>query len=108
VDSFFREYEDKPTLQSVVVKGVELKKGSRVLLWPRPGGDIMDLALAGKAAFVDGIEQDYEDRIYIAVTLEDDPGRDLGEDRFLGHRFFFSPEEVEPLDVEYPPEFPHE
>jgi hypothetical protein len=108
VDSFFREYEDKPTLQSVVVKGVELKKGSRVLLWPRPGGDIMDLALAGKAAFIDGIEQDYEDRIYIAVTLEDDPGRDLGEDRFLGHRFFFSPEEVEPLDVEYPPEFPHE
>jgi hypothetical protein len=103
VDSFFREYEDKPTLQSVVVKGVELKKGSRVLLWPRPGGDIMDLALAGKAAYVDGIEQDYEDRIYIAVTLEDDPGRDLGEDRILGHRFFFSPEEVEPLDVEFPP-----
>ena len=104
MDSFFREYEDKPTLQSVVVKGGELKKGSRVLLWPRPGGDIMDLALAGKAAFVDGIEQDYEDRIYIAVTLEDDPGRDLGEDRFLGHRFFFSPEEVEPLDFEVPHE----
>jgi hypothetical protein len=108
VDFFFREYEEKPTLQSVVVKGVELKKGSRVLLWPRPGGDVMDLALRGKAAFLEGIEQDYEDRIYIAVTLEDDPGRDLGEDRFLGHRFFFSPEEVEPLDVEHPPEFTHE
>jgi hypothetical protein len=108
VDFFFREYEEKPMLQSVVVNGVELKKGSRVLLWPRPGGDIMDLALAGKAAFIEGIEQDYEDRIYIAVTLEDDPGRDLGEDRILGHRFFFSPEEVEPLDVEYPPEFTHE
>jgi hypothetical protein len=106
VDFFFREYEDRPTLQSVVVKGIELKKGSRVLLWPHPGGDIMDLALAGKAAFVEGIEQDYEDRIYIAVTLEDDPGRDLGEDRILGHRFFFSPEEVEPLEL--PPEFPHE
>jgi hypothetical protein len=108
VDFFFREYEEKPSLQSVFVNGVELKKGSRVLLWPRPGGDIMDLALAGKAAFIEGIEQDYEDRIYIAVTLEDDPGRDLGEDRILGHRFFFSPEEVEPLDVEYPPEFRHE
>ena len=106
MEDFFREYEERPTLQSVVVKGVELKKGSRVLLWPRAGGDIMDLALAGKAAFVEGIEQDYEDRIYIAVTLEDDPGRDLGEDRVLGHRFFFSPEEVEPL--EFPPEFPHE
>ena len=104
MEDFFREYEEKPALESVVVEGVELKKGSRVLLWPRAGGDIMDLALKGKVAFVDGIEQDYEDRIYIAVTLEDDPGRDLGEDRFLGHRFFFSPGEIEPLDFEVPDE----
>ncbi len=104
MDDFFREYEERPALQSVVVRGVELAKGSRVLLWPRAGGDIMDLALKGKVAFVEGIEQDYEDRIYIAVTLEDDPGRDLGEARFLGHRFFFSPEEIEPLDFEVPDE----
>ncbi|MDQ5814613.1 MAG: hypothetical protein M3289_07835 [Actinomycetota bacterium] len=104
MDDFFREYEERPALQSVVVRGVELAKGSRVLLWPRAGGDIMDLALKGKVAFVEGIEQDYEDRIYIAVTLEDDPGRDLGEGRFLGHRFFFSPEEIEPLDFEVPDE----
>jgi hypothetical protein len=98
---YFREQEGRPELQSVGVGGVELKKGSRVMLWPRPGGDIMDLALAGKVAFVESIEQDYEDRIYLAVTLEDDPGRDLGEDRsILGHRFFFSPEEVVPLDPE--------
>jgi hypothetical protein len=104
MDDFFREYEERPALQSVVVRGVELAKGSRVLLWPRAGGDIIDLALKGKVAFVEGIEQDYEDRIYIAVTLEDDPGRDLGEGRFLGHRFFFSPEEIEPLDFEVPDE----
>ena len=104
MDDFFREYEERPALRSVVVRGVELAKGSRVLLWPRAGGDIMDLALKGKVAFVEGIEQDYEDRIYIAVTLEDDPGRDLGEDRFLGHRFYFSPEEIEPLDFEVPDE----
>jgi hypothetical protein len=98
---FFREQEGRPELQSLLVEGTELKKGSRVLLWPRPGGDIMDLALAGKVAFIEAIEQDYEDRIYIAVTLEEDPGRDLGEDRStLGHRFFFSPEEVVPLDPE--------
>ena len=102
---FFREQEGRPELQSLVVDGVELKKGSRVLLWPRSGGDIMDIALAGKAAFIEAIEQDYEDRIYLAVTLEDDPGRDLGENRTtLGHRFFFSPEEVVPLDVENPRE----
>jgi hypothetical protein len=97
---FFREQEGRPELQSVVVGGVELKKGSRVMLWPRPGGDIMDIALAGKVAFIEGMEQDYEDRVYIAVTLEDDPGRDLGGERILGHRFFFSPEEVVPLDLE--------
>jgi len=97
---FFREQEGRPALQSVVVGGVELRKGSRVMLWPRPGGDVMDLALAGKVAFVESMEQDYEERVYIAVTLEDDPGRDLGGDRVLGHRFFFSPEEVVPLDLE--------
>ena len=104
MEDFFREYEERPALEGVVVEGVELKKGSRVLLQPRPGGDIMDLALAGKVAFIEGIEQDYEDRIYVAVTLEDDPGRDLGEDRILGLRFFFSPEEVVPLDLELPHE----
>ena len=104
MEDFFREYEERPALESVSVGGVELRKGSRVLLWPRSGGDIMDLALKGKVAFVEGLEQDYEERIYIAVTLEDDPGRDLGVDRFLGHRFFFSIEEVEPLDFEVPHE----
>lgn len=104
MEDFFREYEERPALQSVTVKGVELEKGGRVLLWPRAGGDIMDLALKGKIAFVEGIEQDYEDRVHIAVTLEDDPGRDLGGDRILGHRFFFSPEEIEPLDFEVPRE----
>jgi hypothetical protein len=97
---FFREQEGRPALESVVVEGVELRKGSKVLLWPSSGGDIIDIALAGKAAFIEGIEQDYEDRIYIAVTLEDDPGKDLGGDRILGHRFFFSPKEVVPLDLE--------
>ena len=100
MEEFFREQEERPALESLVVEGVELRKGSRVLLRPRPGGDIMDLALAGKVAFIEAIEQDYEDRIHLAVTLEDDPGRDLGAERILGHRFFFSPGEVIPLDLE--------
>ncbi len=105
MEDFFRDFEERPALERLVVEGVELKKGSRVLLSPRPGGDIMDLALKEKVALIEGIEQDYEDRIYIAVTLEDDPGRDLGADRILGHRFFFSPEEVIPLDLETSDEF---
>jgi hypothetical protein len=31
------------------------------------------------------------------VTVDDDPGRDLGAEGNTGHRFFFAPEEVEPL-----------
>ena len=44
-----------------------------------------------------------EGGIQLAVTVEDDPGRDLGEERQIGHRFFFSPEEVEPLPGMAPP-----
>lgn len=72
-----------------------LRVGERVRLNPRQGGDILDLALAGKTAVIEAIERDFEDRVYVAVVVEDDPGRDLGDGRFPGHRFFFSPEEVE-------------
>jgi hypothetical protein len=88
--------EEKRALESVKVSGVEIRQGMHVRLKPRAGGDIFDLALTGKTAVVESIEQDYEGKIHFAVVLEDDPGRDLGMLRQPGHRFFFSPEEVEP------------
>ncbi|WZO98777.1 hypothetical protein EP7_000367 [Isosphaeraceae bacterium EP7] len=57
----------------------------------------MDIALKGKSAVIASIEQDYENRIHIAVIVDDDPGRDLGLSGKPGHRFFFRPEEVEPI-----------
>jgi hypothetical protein len=84
-----------------VIDGVAITKGSRVRLHPRPGGDILDLALAGKVAYVEAIEQDFEDKVHVAVTVADDPGRDLGDERQPGHRFFFALEELEPLDGEH-------
>jgi hypothetical protein len=83
---------------SVVVGDTEVRSGSRVRLWPRAGRDIFDLALTGKAAIVQKIERDFEDRILLAVSIEEDPGRELVDMPVLGHRFFFSPEEVEPLE----------
>jgi hydrogenase maturation protease len=77
---------------------MSVARGSRVMLCPRPGGDIWDLALAGRTAVVQEIEQDLEGEVQLAVVLEDDPGRALGEGRQIGHRFFFRPDEVEPLD----------
>ena len=89
--------EDHNVLETANVGGIELKTGDRVLLKPRKGGDIFDMALADKIAIIESIEQDYESKIHLAVVLEDDPGRDLGMLRQPGHRFFFAPEEVEPL-----------
>ncbi len=91
--------EEKTLLEHVMVSGAKLKQGDRVRLKPRAGGDIFDLALAGKIAIVEAIEQDYEGQAHLAVVVDDDPGRDLGMLRQPGHRFFFSPEEVEPLSI---------
>jgi len=71
-----------------------VKVGARVRLHPRAGGDVFDLVLAGKTAVVDAVEEDMEGRVLIGVLVDDDPGRDLGE---RGHRFFFTPAEVETL-----------
>jgi hydrogenase maturation protease len=88
---------ERPGPDSATVAGVELRRGSRVRLRPKPGRDVLDLALDGREATVEGIDQDYEDNLHIAVTIDDDPGRDLGERRQPGHRFFFGLDEVEPL-----------
>ena len=88
---------DRRRLECVHAGAHELRPGDRVRLRPRGGADIMDLALAGRSATIDSIEQDFEGRVYLAVTVDDDPGRDLGSLRQPGHRFFFRPEEVEPL-----------
>ena len=80
-----------------VSSGVEIHPGHRVRLRPRPGGDIFDVALAGKEATVASVEEDFEGRVFLALTIDDDPGRDLGLEGKPGHRFFFRPEEVEPL-----------
>jgi len=89
--------EDRTALNVISVGGVELKQGDRVRLKPRTRGDVFDLALVGKTALIEAIEEDYEGNAHLAVVIDDDPGRDLGLLRQPGHRFFFSVEEVEPL-----------
>jgi hypothetical protein len=71
------------------------REGDRVRLRPRKKADIMDIALDGKIALIEAVEHDFEDRVHLAVIVEDDPGREFGFARQIGHRFFFSPEEVE-------------
>ncbi len=84
-------------IESVKVNGIELKKGDRVRIRPKKRADVMDMALNGKIAIIEAVEQDVEEQIHFALILEDDPGKDLGLMRQPGHRFFYGVDEVEPL-----------
>ena len=92
--------EAKKPVEDLRIDNVEVRLGSRVRLRPRAGGDVMDIALAGKTAVIESIEQDYDGNFHICVVVDDDPGRDIGLMRQPGHRFFFTPEEVEPLPAD--------
>jgi hydrogenase maturation protease len=93
----WRLLEDKAPAGSLSIAGIEVKPGHRVRLHPGKRGDVMDIALAGKTAMIESIEQDYEGKFHVCVVADDDPGRDIGIMRQPGHRFFFDPEEIEPL-----------
>lgn len=88
---------DPPHLVSLRENDLALQVGDHVRLHPKPGGDVMDLVLDGKAATIEAIERDFEGRVHVAVTIDDDPGREWGDARMPGHRFFFSPTEIELL-----------
>ena len=75
-----------------------MRPGVRVRLRPRGRADAFDILLDGRTAVIAAIEQDFEDRVHVAVTIDDDPGRDLGALGMPGHRFFFGVDELELLD----------
>lgn len=87
-------------LKEALVSGVSLKAGDRVRVRPKGRADVMDIALAGKTAVIEAVEQDLEKRVHLAVVFEDDPGKELGMARQPGHRFFFGLDEVEPVQQE--------
>jgi hypothetical protein len=101
-NSFSNEdfFNPSTRLESVTVRGTDLMVGHRVRIRPQGRADVMDLALEGKIALIESIEQDAENRVYLALVLEEDPGKDLGMLRQPGHRFFYGLNEVEPLPGE--------
>jgi hypothetical protein len=86
---------DNPGVQRATVDGITFERGSSVLL--RPGGDRdpFDRMLDGRRATLERIYVDYEDRVYLAVTVDDDPGQQLM--RETGRYLFFFADEVQPL-----------
>jgi len=91
------ESMDRKVVECVKVGDVELRAGAAVRLWPLGRADIFDMVLEGKSAIIESIESDFEDRIYVAVVLDDDPGQEFRLQKQPGHRFFFGIEEIEPI-----------
>jgi len=75
--------------------GGRVRPGDRVRLVPRSRSDVMDLALAQRRATVVAVEEDLEGQAHVVVTIDDDPGADLGRSGLPAHRFFFHADEVE-------------
>ena len=87
--------DSQPKLASLHIGGRVLRIGDRVRLIPKRRADIMDIVLKAEVAVIEAIECDLDDQIHVAVLIEADPGREFGLDRMPGHRFFFSPDEIE-------------
>jgi hypothetical protein len=94
-EEFFNPEKKK---EVVWVGGKELRTGSGVRVKPNRRADAIDIMIAGKVAIIEAIEEDAEGGVHLALVLKDDPGKDLGMARQPGHRFFYSPDEVEPLE----------
>ncbi|MEO8111572.1 MAG: hypothetical protein ABI594_16115 [Ginsengibacter sp.] len=86
--------DDAPGETSKVIDGIEYRKGDTVRLkLGKRRSDAMDLLLDNKLATIEIIYIDYDDKVYLAVTINEDPGQDMA--REFGRYLFFSPDEVE-------------
>ncbi len=93
--TFLQTEAERSAPESVTVNGIRVAKGSSVRISPKRKADAWDMFLAGKIATVCGIQQDFENRTYVTVTIDDDPASEYHE--WYGRSFFFDTDEVEPL-----------
>ncbi|HEX5145321.1 MAG TPA: hypothetical protein VFW21_15765 [Mycobacterium sp.] len=84
-----------PEVDGVVVGGIRVARGSRVVLRPNRRADAQDMFVAGRTARVTSVHEDVDGERHIGVVLDDDPAADLHAD--YGRYLYFAPDEVEAL-----------
>ena len=77
----------------MTVDGVTFSRGDHVRLHPEEGRNAQDHLLTGRMATIERIYIDYEDKVSLCVTVDDDPGQDIMRD--IGRYLYFRPDEVE-------------
>jgi hypothetical protein len=90
-----RGADDNPGEERATVNGVTFERGTALVLRPGTDRDPFDRMLDGRRATIERIYIDYDDRVHLAVTVDDDPGQDLM--RETGRYLFFFPHEVQPI-----------
>jgi hypothetical protein len=88
--------DDVPGEERATIDGVTFERGATVMLRPGTDRDFYDRMLHGRLATLERIYLDYDDRVYLGVTVNDDPGQELM--RETGRYLFFFANEVEPHD----------
>ena len=81
--------------REIAAAGTTVRLGDKIVLRPGTEGDVYDKILHGRTATVERIYRGYDERIYLGVTVDDDPGQDLL--RETGRFLFFFADEVEPV-----------
>jgi hypothetical protein len=88
-------HDDVKGERETQLRGAVVRRGDRVVLRPGTEGDVFDKILDGRTATVERIYEGYDDRVYLGVTVDDDPGQDLLRD--TGRYLYFFGDEVEPV-----------
>ena len=70
-----------------------VRRGDHVRLRPKVGRHAQDHLLTGRTATIERIYVDYDDRVHLCVTVDDDPGQQLMRD--IGRYLYFKTSEVE-------------
>jgi hypothetical protein len=76
-----------------IVDGVRFRRGSTVVIRPGPKADLHARMLEGRAATIERILVDYDGKVHLGVTVNDDPGQELL--RETGRYLYFFAWEVE-------------
>jgi hypothetical protein len=86
----------RPEVDSVVIDGVSVAKGSLVRVHPSRRADAQDLFFADQVARVTAVLSDVDGGTHVALVLVDDPAAEMHD--WYGRYLYFAPDELEPLD----------
>jgi hypothetical protein len=76
--------------------GRRFRRGARVVLRPGADADLHARMLDGRTATLERLFTDYDGRLHLGVTIDDDPGQELM--RETGRYLYFFAEEVEVIE----------